>query len=102
MLNLIKNVTEESLSDYNDNKIFLTNLHIAFEKVKVEIDENEFALKNVQKSGTTYSGRGRPKPIKQLEKTKYFIPEFEIPPTLSLEEEEAEEEPEEEAEEEKS
>ena len=47
------------------------------------------------KTGTAYSGKNRPKKLRELDKTKYHIPEFEIPPTLSIEEEEGEEEQEE-------
>ena len=90
VLNMIKDLTEESFSDYNDNKNFLTKLRKQFEEVKVQIDENEFWLKNVVKTGTAYSGKNRPKKLKELDKTKYHIPEFDIPPTLSLEEEEEE------------
>jgi hypothetical protein len=46
----------------------------------------------VVKSGTAYSGKNRPKKLKELDKTDYHIPEFEIPPSLSLDEEEGEEE----------
>ena len=44
------------------------------------------------KTGTAYSGKNRPKKLRELDKTKFYIPEFEIPPTLSIEEEEGEEE----------
>ena len=42
ILNIIKEITEESFSDYDDRKIFLTKLDNAFMNVKTEIEENEF------------------------------------------------------------
>lgn len=44
------------------------------------------------KTGNAYTGKNRPKKLRELDKTGYHIPEFEVPSTLSVEGEESEEE----------
>jgi hypothetical protein len=85
MLNLLNDVLEPSMSNYNDRKELLTKLDELFKAAKEKIS---LALRADVAAGADRN------PLRRkclLNRVQYSIPEIEIPETLSYGEEEEEE-----------
>ena len=83
ILNMIRDLTEDSISDYMGRKEFCERVKARFDalKLKIKIEEKHDVKEKQIKLH-----------MNSLKKREYVIPEIEVPPTLSSEEEEESEE----------
>ena len=77
MLNQIKDCFESVFGDYNDRKAFLASMKEKFKEIETKI----LATEKQEKEQASY---GNTKPICNLNKTAFKIPEIEVPATLSV------------------